>query len=69
MKDELTEIQKKVKKYIVRRIKESHDKTDFLIKDFSSDLGIDKNIVQETLKYFEAEKHIYIIHDWDKNKS
>ncbi len=61
----LSEIKEKIRKYIVRQIKESQDDKYFNKEEIANDLGIDQNIVRETLNSFEAEKRIKIKYEYN----
>lgn len=68
--DDLPEIKEKIRKYIVRIIavyyyNEGQDDPYFNLEKISYDLGIDQNIVQETLNSFEAEEYIKIKYEYN----
>ena len=63
--DDLSEIKEKIRKYIVKTIKENQDDPYFNFDEISSKIEIDENIVQETLKSFEAEKRIKIKYEYN----
>lgn len=60
----IEEFKEKIRKYIVRKMKESPDEY-FSFDETSYRLGIDKDIVQETFKNFEKEKRINIKYEYD----
>ena len=64
MKDELTEIKEKIRKYIIKKINEHQVAPYFKFNEISSELGLDVNIVQKTVKSFEEEKHIEISYEY-----
>jgi Mn-dependent DtxR family transcriptional regulator len=63
--DDLSEFEEKIRKYIVKTIKENQDDPYFNFDEISSKLGINEDIVQETLKSFETENRIKIKYEYN----